>query len=436
MSHMLMVTAMMVSLKYLVVVVCLSEGAQVDALFEQNSSIIKRDVNEEQGQKYIRNLHKLGIKARIEAAGQSTQSADPGIEASEEMIEASAQDADIDGQPLSPSETEEQKTPCNYPFVFTGSKSEYFRIWIVNLFLTIITLGIYSAWAKVRNTQYLYGHTSVAGSSFAYLATPLSILKGRLIAVAVFVVFSVIQDFMPVVGLVLIPVFIAAIPWIITRALSFQLRMTGWRNLRFGFDGKTGGAAMAFIVWPLVGILSMGIMLPYAIYKQTEYVLGNVRLGTSKVDFQPCVKAFVMVFFIAVGLVIAAAILSGIAGMIHPAIGFIIVMSAYLFAFIYIHVRIGNLKLNQCSMHDGDISLTSSMKEGSFAKVFIINNLLIVLTLGLYAPCATVAFIQYRMDHLLGQSKTDLDHFVAAEEQKVSALGEELGEVFDMDIAI
>ena len=33
---------------------------------------------------------------------------------------------------------------------FTGDGKEYFRIWVVNLLLTLATFGIYSAWAKVR----------------------------------------------------------------------------------------------------------------------------------------------------------------------------------------------------------------------------------------------------------------------------------------------
>ncbi|MEM9624119.1 MAG: DUF898 family protein, partial [Pseudomonadota bacterium] len=36
---------------------------------------------------------------------------------------------------------------------FTGDGTEYFRIWIVNLTLTLLTLGIYSAWAKVRTNR-------------------------------------------------------------------------------------------------------------------------------------------------------------------------------------------------------------------------------------------------------------------------------------------
>ena len=37
---------------------------------------------------------------------------------------------------------------------FNGSGMEYFKIWIVNVLLTIITLGLYHPWAKVRNHRY------------------------------------------------------------------------------------------------------------------------------------------------------------------------------------------------------------------------------------------------------------------------------------------
>src|SRR5260370_7326098 len=67
-----------------------------------------------------------------------------------------------------------------HPVEFTADAGEYFRIWIVNLALTIVTLGIYSAWAKVRKRRYFYGHTRVAAESFEYRASPIAILQGRL----------------------------------------------------------------------------------------------------------------------------------------------------------------------------------------------------------------------------------------------------------------
>jgi Bacterial protein of unknown function (DUF898) len=44
---------------------------------------------------------------------------------------------------VEPSSAEER-----YPVEFSATAGEYFSIWIVNLGLTIATLGVYSAWAR------------------------------------------------------------------------------------------------------------------------------------------------------------------------------------------------------------------------------------------------------------------------------------------------
>ena len=77
---------------------------------------------------------------------------------------------------------------------FSGTAGEYFGIWIVNLFLTVITLGIYSAWAKVRKKRYFYGNTWLVDSNFEYHGNPVAILKGRIIA---FVAFAIPSCYCP-----------------------------------------------------------------------------------------------------------------------------------------------------------------------------------------------------------------------------------------------
>ena len=64
----------------------------------------------------------------------------------------------------------------SYPVDFRGKTGEYFKIWIVNILLTVITFYIYSAWAKVRTKRYFYGNTFVDNSSFEYHARPLQLL--------------------------------------------------------------------------------------------------------------------------------------------------------------------------------------------------------------------------------------------------------------------
>ena len=87
--------------------------------------------------------------------------------------------------------------PAPEPLRFTGTGAEYFRIWIVNLLLTIVTLGIYSAWAKVRRLQYFHRHTQLAGSGFDYHGRPAAILKGRAVAFGALVLYKIADEMHP-----------------------------------------------------------------------------------------------------------------------------------------------------------------------------------------------------------------------------------------------
>src|SRR3982074_1385789 len=105
--------------------------------------------------------------------------------------------------------------PERHPVEFTAHAGEYFRIWIVNLALTIVTLGIYSAWAKVRKRRYFYGHTRIDGESFEYRRNPVAILTGRLIAVALFAVFYAIGHYAPLYAWAMYLVLLFVGPWLV-----------------------------------------------------------------------------------------------------------------------------------------------------------------------------------------------------------------------------
>jgi uncharacterized membrane protein YjgN (DUF898 family) len=104
-------------------------------------------------------------------------------------------------------------------FEFNGTALRYFGIWIVNLLLTIFTLGIYSAWAKVRTRRYFYGNTLLDGSPFDYLANLISILKGWGIAVVVLLAYNLLTNVFPVTSLLLVPLMLIVLPWVIVRAI-------------------------------------------------------------------------------------------------------------------------------------------------------------------------------------------------------------------------
>ena len=144
-------------------------------------------------------------------------------------------------------------------FEFHGRALEFFKIWVVNLFLSIVTLGIFSAWAKVRTQRYLYGNTRLDGHSFTYLADPVTILKGRFIAFGFLIGYSLAWNFYPSAGMILLVVGVLLLPAILVAATRFKMRNSSYRNLRFGFDTQFSAAYRLFALPMFIILLLTGV---------------------------------------------------------------------------------------------------------------------------------------------------------------------------------
>src|SRR5512134_4148578 len=77
---------------------------------------------------------------------------------------------------------------------FSGSGGEFFRVWIVNLLLTIVTLGFYTPFARRRTAQYFYSHTLVADSPLEFTAQQRKMVFGFLLLVALYLAFRLAAD--------------------------------------------------------------------------------------------------------------------------------------------------------------------------------------------------------------------------------------------------
>lgn len=121
---------------------------------------------------------------------------------------------------------------------FTSSGSEYFRIWIVNLLLTLVTLGIYHPWAKVRRLRYFYGNTLVDGAALDFHGNPKKMLKGSALVAVLFGLYSLAGQFSPMAGLIALVLVAVIAPALVRASMQFRLANTSWRGLRFRFTGS------------------------------------------------------------------------------------------------------------------------------------------------------------------------------------------------------
>lgn len=336
---------------------------------------------------------------------------------------------------------------CNERFAFAGNASEYFRIWIVSLCLTVVTLGLYSPWAKVRKRRYLYRSTRLADSSFDYHADPVVILKGRLIAVGLLVLYVASSYFAPGIEALLGLAIFAAIPWLIVRSRMFNARYTSYRNLRFRFDPVYGEAYKVIVGWSLLAALTLGLLYPHAHYRRSAMIVNNSHFGN--LDFAlPNISSGFYARYVQVSLLMLAALVGvGVLATLLPSdavssddpgsaallpavmVGLVVAMGL---AASYLGPAIAKLVIG--SMMVGGQRMNCDWSVPRVVFITFTNLVAIVLTLGLAIPWATVRLQRYQFENMSLDVTGDLDSIIATQADEVSAIGEEIGEAFDIDI--
>lgn len=345
--------------------------------------------------------------------------------------------------------------PQEIRFEFAGNAREYFGIWIVNVLLTLVTLGIYSAWAKVRRKRYFYGNTKLSGSSFAYLADPVAILKGWFLAVVVFAIYSATTHFYPRTAPIFFLAFLMVLPWLVVRAASFNAHNTAFRNVRFHFAKNYSEAVKVFVGLVVLIPFTLGLILPYYAYRQKKFIVDHSSYGSSrfKLDVGPgkfyvtYLKALgallVSIGFITIAVPISSAFFGKPIGdqvevpkqaLMMSVIVVMTMMALYFAVFLYLSTAVTNLIWNHAEI--GGNRFRSTLQFRRIFWLYLSNIFAIALSLGLLAPWARVRLTRYRLGNLVLLATGDLDDFIAKTQTRVDAAGEEMSELFGVDIGL
>jgi uncharacterized membrane protein YjgN (DUF898 family) len=344
-------------------------------------------------------------------------------------------------------------SPTVAPLRFNGTTADYFRIWIVNMALTVVTLGIYSAWAKVRKLRYFYGNTHLEGTTFDYHAKPEAILFGRLIAVAILGLYWALSYYLPIGALVLLAIIGLLIPFVVVRAHMFQLRNSSYRQIRFGFEPNYKGACKAYYGGVLVTILTLGLGAPYALYMRYRFAVDNSRFGREAFHFKGEAGRFFAIIYAGIGLTIVGFVgyillvmtfggpsddpggaASGPAQLttLDQLVTTVPIFLLYLAIGVYTMVRIRNYVWSNTELKAN--SFTSSLSVRTMCWLYLSNVVAIICTVGLAVPWAQIRLARYRAECTQAILGSGWQEFVAAERQQASALGEEIGEAFDVSV--
>ncbi|HAS8401894.1 TPA: DUF898 domain-containing protein [Vibrio vulnificus] len=378
---------------------------------------------------------------------------------------------------------------------FKGQGGEFFGIWIVNILLSVITLGIYSAWAKVRTKRYFYGNTFIAGDNFEYHAQPMQLLKGRLVALALVVIWVVANSFFPLASLVLLALFYVALPWLLWSNARFDSAMTSYRNVHFAFNGSLKEAYMSILGRGLASLLIIAIyiaivvasanasamvatllgfgtlVLMFVLYAWVvagihQYFASGYQYGdwkfVAKIEtgffLKTYCKAMLIGFLTAVAFMIVMGtfvlgtdIMNIFAGEVDPLEGkgdFAYVVVTYLVTITmslgitaYTTTRIRNYVFSRLTataeaQSETEFRFASTFGVWDYMSLIVTNFLLQVITLGLARPWVMVRTSRYVASHtgVIG----DMDTLKATDQDSAvkNAISDEVAQAFDLGLSI
>ena len=383
-----------------------------------------------------------------------------------------------------PAQGRSQITP--HRVSFSGTGAEYFRVWIVNVLLTLVTLSIYRPWARRRTLQYFHGHTLVAGSPLEFTGQLRRMLFGFLVFLALYAAYQLArrtgQD--RTAGLLFFG-FAALWPVLWTGAMRFRLSSTRWRGVRMGFTASLREAYLAnwpaFViaaVWTgviviatglaaglrahhpgvpkphvptgtLLALFGAGLVLTLLCVIRLEYnyrrlLVTRAQIGGQAGRWKPVYADFVKIWLATVGILLlsalATAVVAGLLtfGSVWVAHGSrspfgAIVMGALIGLFglfvltvparAYRQARMFQLTWNNIGV-SRIARFQSDLRTGAFVWLRTKNILLTLVTLGFYRPFAVVNEYAMQVDSLTMYVKGGIDQLQGELVRQQGAIGD------------
>lgn len=338
---------------------------------------------------------------------------------------------------------------------------ELFKIYVVNLLLMIVTLGIYRFWGKTRMRRYLWGNVEILGDRLEYTGTGKELFLGFLVifflvllplfALSAFLEQMLLDADERLVALlgsgqVLVVLFLVGMA--VFRARRYRLTRTHWRGIYGAQTGSSVKYSLMVLASYALLVLTLGLAWPACSVWLKRYEMANTWIGDEQPQFTPSTKKLYRSFMVAWGFVFAVMVLltvviAGVsviteAGDVNPevAVGILalvfVVYAMFVPAFLLFLWYRGKALHHFVSVtrfHGHD--LTSSITGFGYMWLIVSNVLLAIVTLGLAVPYIYKRNLNFVERHVGLQGSGDFSALLQSTQEKPTR-GEGLADAFDI----
>ncbi len=354
---------------------------------------------------------------------------------------------DLPADVEAPAGPEPPPLPVDHAFIFHGRTDEYFRIWIVNTLLTLLTCGIFFAWAKVRKRRYLRGSTELLGHRFDYRADPRRLLIGNAIIVVFFIAYSLFGVVYPSIRYGVIAVGLLLLPWIVVRSLSFNASNTVYRGMRFRFNSSLSRCTFVYLLESLLIVVSLGFYYPAWVRSRTRFVVAGHRLGDAFFRFDAPLGPFYLAYLIGGAVAFATAVGGGAyvgiwtvanegaqPGMLAMMPFFLLYGLGIFIGRQIIHAQLFNHRWNHTRL-DGH-HFTARMETPRWLILQLTNLAAIIGTCGLLYPWAVIRSCRYTASCLTFATVGSIKGIEHLGRRTGSAAGDSAAEFMGLDFGL
>ena len=182
--------------------------------------------------------------------------------------------------------------------VYDGRLGELYALFLKNILLTILTLGIWRFWAVTRYRRYFWSRMQFQGERFEYTGRGGELFGGFLLALLVLIGGTIIAGVVSYVAaaiaqpLAFIPmaiwyVFILVLAaGAVFSAQRYRLTRTLWCGIRGGMTGSMLAYGVRSILYTILAGLTLFQLLPWSQIRLAERRINASNFGTAQFSFR------------------------------------------------------------------------------------------------------------------------------------------------------
>lgn len=298
---------------------------------------------------------------------------------------------------------------------YSGDGFEMAILMLKNLFLTIVTLGIYRAWATTNLRRYIWGHVSFMDDRATYSGLGIELFRGWVKLIGIFIVGYVLAGLIglvfPFAGLIMIAVYALMFALATYAGLRYRMSRTSWRQIHFGVDKNkalTNEFLKLYFLGVFLNILTLGIYYPWFKNSIRKFLTNKSRFGSSYFAYEGDGTEYAGIFWSNLLLTILTL------GIYLP----------------WMVMNLAKFRCENTSFQGKYFELT--LKGGEFFKFAIVAYLLTILTLGIAGPWMYNWGLKLFIENIHLDGMPDMA-LVSARESDGSAMADDIVEGYDLD---